>query len=434
MAERLAITDPLLIAALVASMAFLVSYGRIDAVMGVFGAAMFWAYAVDVGNLVLLWWIVGVLIMSAGMRVLRESSHGKRYGIFDRRNLGILAWVTFWTLWIFLIFFLFQSEYADRLMRNILVFNVLSFGIVLFFITDLKNVRAMAYSFVATSLVSGVISLWFLPMPVDALLQDPEFRFRGLTGINYLSFGVPFALSVLLAFVIFGASKRYLEKLIAVVAMVLSVYFLVLTGARQSILGVGIALGFVLLWMLKERQSPRWAGILLIGIVGVVTYYMYRTTALGSRWTLVGEAYEIRVDFWMDAWELFLQSPIWGNGLDYAGPFGTAHNLLLDTMAGQGLVGLIFLLGFLIFPLFILREMWNREGAPELKVWQIGGFGALVYILVHTAFSGAVAGVPHLFWVIALIWRMGMMVEKVEVGRGITEHSIQLPRSRQGVV
>ena len=58
----------------------------------------------------------------------------------------------------------------------------------------------------------------------------------------------------------------------------------------------------------------------------------------------VSNVFNVRSSLWALGLQEFIASPIWGNGFQV-----NAHNLFVGTLAAQGVIGLIFLIGFLLF-------------------------------------------------------------------------------------
>jgi len=72
-------------------------------------------------------------------------------------------------------------------------------------------------------------------------------------------------------------------------------------------------------------------------------------------------------------------------------------------MASQGLVGLVFLVGFLGFVLYGVSR--GRSDIKEIinRPLYLGSIYALIYTLIQTSVSGGLSSAPHLFWICAVI-------------------------------
>jgi O-antigen ligase len=224
-----------------------------------------------------------------------------------------------------------------------------------------------------------------------------------------LTFATPFALSAIFALIMTLTARNSLQTVVMGLAALLPAVFLVFTGARQSLLGLGVAVAVLIAWLLGKKRTSRGLTLLIVIMMTIVGWRLYASTALGARWAFTASELESRVGFWNYGWRVFLDSPFWGSGLDYRGPLDYAHNLILDTMASQGLVGLTFLFGFIMLVLRAARGSWAGTGNAELAVWRMGLLCAFVYVMIHSQFSGSVTGTPHFLWVPALIYRLGIL-------------------------
>jgi O-antigen ligase/tetratricopeptide (TPR) repeat protein len=156
-------------------------------------------------------------------------------------------------------------------------------------------------------------------------------------------------------------SPRRGGTLLAIVLLTLSVAAIVISGSRGGLLGVGVAVIVAAVWLLLHGASVRGrihglsgrAGIAIVLIVGLGVAVLAAPALLGRFLQTAG--IEQRLDFWRAAWAIFLEHPITGSGpgtwalLKFAeNPVGApnlvvphAHNLVLQTLAETGLVGLL---------------------------------------------------------------------------------------------
>jgi len=410
MIERFAITEPIVISALLLGCAVIIFYARVEIAAGIYCSAMFWAYNVDVGPVTFLWVLVGTLLASALVHIVRRRIF--RLTLAERQ---FSVWLCLWFLWTIMVYIENRTTLADLLMKNILLYNVLAFAIIFLFINDVGMMRRFAYAFIATSLIAGVASLQFIPELLDAALRHPSFHLRGLTGINYLTFGTLFALSTIFSLAMILARRNKIEALAMSLIAPICAVFLVLTGARQSLLAATIASIILIVWFIRTRRIRHGLIVLAIVAIVVIVVVLYSSTALWERWTplQLQLALGSRQDLWRFGWDMFTRSPIWGNGLDYSTPeFGTAHNLILDSLASQGIIGFVFLCGLILFTLRVARGSWSADGSSELAKWRAALLAIWVAVFVQTQISGSVAGSWHFFWLSALIWRLAMMARQ----------------------
>jgi O-antigen ligase len=413
--ERLSLNDPVLLIILFSGIAFIVYYGRVEMAAGIYLATQRWAYSVTVGPTVWLWVWAFALIASGVVFYLRQAFRTRALG---RKIYPIDIWTAIWLVWMFLLWWFNPSVYATQLIKNILVYNVLSFIAIWLFGSDLSRVKVFALVFVGATLVSGIVALSIQPGESIAYqIQLSTFRLRGLDLLNYTAFSVSFALAIIFLLTIASRTSKLRSLLPTLAAIAFCVFCLILTGARQSILGLFVAALLLGGWVLWRRKASVLTSMIALASLLVISILIYNQSALWSRWTGPEAGWETfggRIPIWQEAWQVFLRSPIWGSGVDYFSADYGAHNLWLDALAGQGLVGFVLLNGFLVIVLRSARGTWVGIGGKELASWRMGAFCILVYVLVQSVPAGQIAGMPHLFWGSALVCQLGVAARRVQ--------------------
>ena len=108
-----------------------------------------------------------------------------------------------------------------------------------------------------------------------------------------------------------------------------------------------------------------------------------------------------RPEIWAEMWVVFSASPIFGSGLDY-----NAHNLFLGTLVTQGLVGFVFLCGWMVFALQVLRDSYRVRVDRTIQEWQ----WSMLLITGMAVLSGQISGdstsLWHLFWPVVIAWNL----------------------------
>ena len=75
----------------------------------------------------------------------------------------------------------------------------------------------------------------------------------------------------------------------------------------------------------------------------------------------------------------------------------------------QGVVGLVFLLGFLIFWFGEARSAWKTVEQPGLKTWKLAMVAIMVFVLVQSQFSGNPLSEWAMWWSTAFLWCLNGM-------------------------
>lgn len=217
-------------------------------------------------------------------------------------------------------------------------------------------------------------------------------------------------------------------------ALLLSAAFciLALLTFTPGLGGVPLLLG-TWYWLVMRSSHPRGAraavaagsvAAFLFFAASTVTPYLHRTApflipmpSLGT--TLAPTA---RTMFWIDAWENFLERPLFGSGIGtnavlvkYEYPDGAvdtlidAHNVFLSIAAQCGIVGLAALLAMVIF---IARNTLPLKIAPDrANLLRLGlGLGYL-NCFVYQGLTGSYEDARHL-WVLLGLFLVGDRLEQ----------------------
>jgi tetratricopeptide (TPR) repeat protein/O-antigen ligase len=248
-------------------------------------------------------------------------------------------------------------------------------------------------------------STWLAAAPGHWL---PEISFRLAGGNNSAAF-VNILLMASLPYVLLADRKSI--KILSGLYAVSAVLLLVLSSSRGGWLGAAaglVAMAFLFsihyrLDFKKLIRSPKVrrigygvlaggsAALVLLGFIYVRLFENNRTH---------GPILEARSDFWPVGLKMFLQSPMWGKGINTfesflvqsqsTPPFTIflhAHNQYLDFLSGGGIIGLGALI-YLLYHLYKqLRLRWVTP-TPNMSAVLIGGISALICFLVHGFFDG----------------------------------------------
>jgi O-antigen ligase len=243
------------------------------------------------------------------------------------------------------------------------------------------------FSAVALGLASAMISVavrnnasdpssWILAVGSPLLLVPND--------VTFLAVVTPFSL------VLFFQTPRSVAGILAGLSLLCSISAIVLLQSRVAILTVVLSVVFTV-FLLRPRHWLKWGSA-----VGLL--------ALALDWTLgfpllckFGRMQEARIALWNAAWTMFLDAPIMGHGphtfaslhrkyiptlsLPPWLPVDTkmvpwAHNLYLEVLAEQGLVG------FAAFGLLLMRGLargWGTQRGPpgERRALGVGALAGL---------------------------------------------------------
>jgi O-antigen ligase len=266
--------------------------------------------------------------------------------------------------------------------------------------------------------IGGAFAIKMLNIPFTYLLIDPTSITRksfALGLYNYHWFAYQFVISLIFIFAIFMYIKNIIVRVTLILFAFLCVYFLLLSSSRQSIFGGVVALWFCFLWVeFSGTRAHRFWIVTLVIVVLISAYWLVeqapnilRLGFLSSGTTLPDSALirEILQKRSQVSWEVGLalipESPIWGLGFS---KYYVSHNLFLGTIVDQGIVGLVFLVGFLLFWVGEAQQSWRTSAQLEDKTWKLAMVAVMVFVLVQSQFSGNPLSEWAMWWSTAFLW------------------------------
>jgi O-antigen ligase len=306
-------------------------------------------------------------------------------------------------LCVFLIFFVAVLTFLENQKRQrVMVFTIIIFG------------SAMAFF--------GIIQSLANPNPNSILGLRESVAFPFGTFINRHHFAAFMNMTIGLTLgLLYGNSTKRDKRLLLVISLILMGIALIFTGSRGAMLSLLAVIGFVILLNIfgkKAEESIDQTETKLFGFQksfllagsGLVLVVVLVCAALffgGESWVARGigmnnqaDASNGRIHFWQTAWQIFLNNPIFGAGLDAFGVAFTrydtwngmyyvnqAHNEYLHILAEAGILGFICLAAF-IFLLFkkSLRIIGQSEDRFR-RGTAVGALAGCLGILIHSLFD-----------------------------------------------
>jgi O-antigen ligase len=310
-----------------------------------------------------------------------------------------------------------SNEIDNGIFGSFLLYSLAPIVLMLLFINEIADVREMAYGFVVCSAAAAVASLY--RFSVDPL--EATRLIRGLGEVNYLTYSWGLAMAVLFGVGLLVASKWKASKAAFLAMAGICGIVILMTSARQSALGLGLALAYVS-WVMA-RPGKRVATILVLSVVcaGLVAA-IFLSTDIGGRflipkWSRVDESAYIRQQYWIEGWNAFLQHPGTGGGLTYLPFEDTAHNLIIDLLASQGIVGFVFLAGFATLSFNAIRSRHLRTIRAEGRIWKTILLSILLFTAIHGFASGSVMVEPEVIWGPFLLIQLAAIAERESLSK-----------------
>jgi putative inorganic carbon (HCO3(-)) transporter len=328
-------------------------------------------------------------------------------------------------------------------------------GILIFFIHSLRGaweIDTWENALIGTAILFSLadifeISLWmrdwkaisgsFFPLPPFGFRSGGSFLGHANRMAAFINLALPLVITRLYL------AKTNLRKAawgFLILFFVIIEYF---TSSRGGWLGAIAGLGVMILlinlkllagrisfWdrlkgILNTKNLARFSGILMIGIVlGVIFLKQVQITPGHS------SGGSGRFDIWANAFQVFMASPIWGNGPSsmrvlYAVEAGVppgfaashAHNILLQLGGELGIIGLALTLWFVLLLLRTFIRAWANlpiSVHPQLAAYAGILTASGVYHFFHYAFELPIYTVSFLM-VLALLAHYAPVEEKISL-------------------
>jgi len=277
------------------------------------------------------------------------------YGVTGRQT-GFITYASF--IVVFILAIIVSSDLvAERVLRILVICGALSFiyGVIQFYNFDFFD--------------------WINPYsPVIGFFGNPNFQ------SSFLGIGVVGAFSLI-------KFKNRLISILHILLMCALIYGINLTQSRQGYLvalsGIAISIFFKLQFFLKNKfWLASYSVLILITALSVILDMLQK-----SPWKpfIYKESVTYRGDFWRSGWQMTLDNPVFGVGLDgfrdnyrvYKdlaaalrpipdAVVDSAHNVFLDISSGGGLPLLIAYLGIIFYTLLSTVRIFRRLKTQKL--------------------------------------------------------------------
>lgn len=388
-----------MVAAILGLLAWVFFRGKVAFALGVYLATLPWSSNVDIRNIhlqrILAVFLAGTVLIYA-LRRGRDIGQALTHPLV--RNCFLL--VTLWVIWIGIKVLQGVGTTPGTMFFFFLTNNIFPVVVMLLAVEKIDDFRQAAWGYLVAEVPAALGSLFIYRTGA----WGESGIVMGLGGENYLRFSYGLAIGILLGVGLVLTSRKLLRNLLLLAMIGACAYSLVLTTARQTAVGTAVALGFFALAEGRRRGRI----ITMMAAAAVLAGVVYITTSLApgasnfvtARWSTTHEAAQIREEYWDAGWEVFLQHPNTGAGLIYmVNTTNTAHNLYIDVLAAQGLVGGLFFLGFAGFIVAGLRARGSPATAtPEGRTWKAAIVSIMIFTATHSFASGSVVGEPDFFW------------------------------------
>ena len=272
------------------------------------------------------------------------------------------------------------------ILQLILPFNVLFLTTREIIVNKLKTV-SLIYKVFLMHLIFSIISF-------GTSLLDPSLR-QSDSFVNILALNVIF----LLFFAILGYHHKLFKSKIIFLIFLITTLIIILTQTRKAFGALVIFIIFALLSKLKFTILNFFSFIVSLMIFYMAVNYLIENTDLGKRFQeieTVGQKANTsdtevlnflgdRAYFYVEGWELFVNSPITGIGLTnfiHKSQFSiTIHSEYMVHLVENGIIGfVIFLIFIIILGKGLIRNIRNNKEETSYYIFLLGGFIGVLFI------------------------------------------------------
>lgn len=333
-------------------------------------------------------WVIALILPLAGLMYyeLRERGATRLYTV----DIAICVWLVYMltsALWAP------ETEHLTAKVSEIGMLLAVAISIALSRsnLTDSRTLLGFWYGVVAAGAAMGILAL---VMSTGGRVFTPTGgpnifgRNMGLVGVGALMLATRGNV----------AGKPFYYALV-----ILSPMWVVMSGSRGALLALGMA-GLVLLWTAKTSWATKLVGVAALGCLGTVAFVatdVGRNAAEVFHHRILQQTVEQRYtssrdDLFMQAVEVGLDSPVLGCGLSgfRAYSWTYPHNIVLETFAEGGLVGVVLLAMMLL--------AWWRHLARASHNTPGSLLAAMALMITAASFSGNFYDSRGVFLLLAL--------------------------------
>ena len=399
---------------------YMVVTGRPDWVVGIYLSTAAWGRPVMLGPIAHTWIFLVTMIGAAVFYLFKQPGKARIATLLPGRDRWIVPWMAIWWAWMLLLMFAFRPDNVMALLRSFLLYAIAPLPIILLFADDVRRARNFAIAYLLATLIGGFVNLSVLGIPLEYLRLDPTLTRFGIIRLNtqqYHWVSYSWAISLVFLVALFLQSRQSLIRLLVLIGIALCAYFLLLSGARDAILSVPVALFFFVLWALLGSGLSARRVILLAGVLAITVVFLYQMAPglvlrVREASLLNAVSNSLTADrgpLWLYGWDVFIGSPLWGSGFTR---YVYAHNFFIGTLSDQGLIGMVFLAGFLVFVVRQTQGVWAGKGTADVAIWRMAFACVILVSLLYNQVTGNPISAWEIYWSSVFLWRLGSTIKE----------------------
>jgi O-antigen ligase len=317
------------------------------------------------------------------------------------------------------LFFTERLDVATNEWRVLIVESVLFYLLLRWVWLRERETWTVLDAYILGGVVVALLGLWQYVTGQNLITSEGGLmRLRSVYGSpNNVALYLGRMAPILVAFLVMGAGRRRLTYSLALLPIGLALLLSFSKGAL--FLGLPASLLAILILWRRSRPGRRWPWLLGYGIAGLVVLLIaFQIPQLAGRLNPQGATGFFRMNLWRSSWNMFLDHPVFGVGLDnflyeYRGRYildaawqepnlNHPHNIFLDFATRLGLAGVLAGLWLLWSYARVTLPLPSRS-ARRWRPVAVGLLGAIVYTLAHGV-------VDHSFFLVDLAFTFFLML------------------------
>jgi len=393
-------------------------YGHPEYLLGVYLSSLSWVRSVLFGPISQTWVLMAAMVAASAIYICRSG----RFKFLPSQGCWFAFWMGLWWIWMFVLMLCMDDLNLQWiLLRTLLCFTIAPIIILLIFSHDFVRVRGLVIAYIITTICAGIVTLNANDISINYLWKDPLLTQTGIhfLGIyNYHFFGQMFAIAIILTTAFYFEKRQSIMQFIILIIISFLGYFLYNAGARDSIVGLLLSLSLLIFWALLRLPRSLVSFIIIMSLIILLSGWFYQNAPhILTRSDVDGlsESASLstsqRLELWAEGLKNFASSPLWGTGFD---KYIISHNFFIGVLADQGLIGLMFLSGFMVFFAQLSCSVWTDAGTSSLSIWRMAFWCIAFFSLFHAQFNGSIVSSYELYWSVVLMWSLGSSDEELK--------------------
>jgi len=341
-------------------------------------------------------------------------------------NRWIVPWLLSWWIWSSCLLFLNGSGLNKHLLKGFILWTLIPLPVMLVWLQKIERVASFSKAYVIGTMLGGFWLLRYISAECPSLMINPLIGAYGggrLPIVNYHAFAYSYGISVVMLIGLFQLTKSRIMRGIYVCSIIYCFYFLYFSISRQTFAATVMVSILYLYWLLSRKYSLKdnskltskiWIFMLLaIGAYSLFVFYHNSSVSFLRYSETMGEVASTmgiadRREFWVKAVQAIFDSYFVGTAYET----GNVHNIFLSVLANEGMLGFIFMIGFLGFGFIQIRNVFIVSEFSEVSVWRMAFASAFISTLIHSQYSGDNISAPELFWAVLVLWYLNKGFDK----------------------